>query len=183
MSFWHSRTGVKIDGSDENCFANYFPQIPDNTVASAVIKHFTMQTFESEDYYQVIWELIDGDYAGSQVRQRISPFDADDNKAQRSLNMLMRLFVLCKIKPSHDGAPSNDELSAFKGIILCIKTGAGVYNSKPFTNVREVHEQGKLATKTGVVTTIIDKPTSSVETAFSRNEAKTSDLRNSDVPF
>lgn len=187
MSFWTSRTGKPITGSDADSFVNHFPQIPDNTQANAVIKSFTVNTFEGEKSFQVIWQIVDGEFRGSQVKQSIRPYEIDDNKAQRNLNMLMRLFNLCNHKPSHGNEPTNDDLAPMKGTILCIKTGAGVYNGREFTNVREVHPEGTLEVETGYTNAVVAKPDDQgkIETAFTREAERKAkqDLEKDDIPF
>lgn len=188
MGFWDSRTGAPITGDESSSFAGNFRHLPDNTVATAIIKSFLPTEYQGDKSYQIIWQLIDGDFKGSQAKQRLEVYHADDAKAQRSLNMFMRICKLCDYKLEHSMAPQPEDLAPMKGKILCIKIGNGFIQGEERTWVREVHAEGALETSTGstpIVTGTPDKKTQTPESALQRNSAgkKTSEDELNDIPF
>lgn len=194
MSFWQTRTGNKIDGSDANSFSSNFKSLPDNTVATAMVKSVLLNEYNGEKYYQLIWKLIDGEFESAEVKQRITPYDVDDNKAQRSLNMLMRLFKLSEVKLTHSEEPQDEDLAPMKNKIMCIKIGNGIIQGEERTWVREVHKKGELETCTGntIVNTARPESQSKVaqqddlfnDSALSRNKSNPEvDNIDDDIPF
>src|SRR3990167_9544029 len=121
MSFWQSKTGKAITGNEEDSFAGGFKIIPDGTTAPAMIKTFLVNEADAMNpFYEIQWKLVDGEYKGAQVRQKITCFDSKPEKAERALNMMMRLFKLLGVKPT-EGAPTEEDLAPMQGKILGIK--------------------------------------------------------------
>lgn len=184
MSFWQSRTGREITGDEQSSFVGNFRAIPDNTVVTAIIKNFSMQTSQiGEMYHQIVWTLVDGDFAGAEVKQSLNTQQQNDAKAQRALNMFMRVLKLCNVTLAHNDTPNDGDLAPCKGKILCIKIGNTVIEGRDITYVKEVHKEGALATITGetkpqkVVTSTPELPGGdSALTSYSR-------AKEGDVPF
>lgn len=198
MSLFKSRTGADITGSDANSFSGNFKPLPDNTQATAAIKTFTIQEYEGETFFQVIWKLIDGEFKGSEVKQRIAPFDRDDNRAQRALNMLYRIFKLLGHRTDYEDVPTNEDLASMRNGILSIKIGNGVIEGQDRTWVREVWREGQLDVVTGETKETGSKPRTSApsqspaaasdqDSAFDRErkrrEAAKNELPDDDIPF
>lgn len=190
MSFFQSRTGKTINGSEENSFATNIRHLPDNTQAPAVIKKFTVQEYQGDTYYQIIWQLVDGDFKGSEVKQTIKPFEQDDNKAERALNMMFRIFTLGGLKTDFQDMPVNNDLAPLKGQIMAIKIGNGIIQGEERTWVREVWKEGELETCTGSTKIVTHAPSKQSENsapagdnAFARNPKGAASLVEDDVPF
>lgn len=192
MSFFTSRTGAKITGDSNSSFANNFPHLPDNTQACAMIKAFTQEEFQGELFYQVIWLLVDGDFKGATVKQRITPFDLNDTRAQRALNMMMRIMVFCEHPTEFHNPPSNADLAPMHGKILSIKIGNGIIQGEERTWVREVWKEGQLPTVTGETKVMTSKPSepkpaiNNEQSAFDRERQRkntTDNVLTDDIPF
>lgn len=194
MSFWKSRTGTSITGDEASSFAGNsgkFRSLPDNTIATAMIKNASLNEYNGEKCYQIVYGLVDGDFKGAEVKQRISPFDIDDKRAERNLNMFMRLFKLCDIKLTHDEAPTDIDMAPLRGKLLCIKIGNGIIQGQDRTWVREVHLSGTLETITGntqIRTVHPELPVmqtqsvNGVESALTRNKNVVPEM-DDDIPF
>lgn len=178
MSFWQLTDGSAPSGSDRASFASNFGHVPEGTQANAVITNFVPSVFEGENRYQATWRLLDGDFANVMVKQTINPFSPDENKANRSKNMLVRLYNLCDLKPIHANAPTEQDLAAFIGKKCSIKVGNGIIKGKEATWVREVHAMDKLEVKTGHTPVTTGFP----DSALSRSSRVVDDV-SGDIPF
>ncbi len=179
--FWKSPTGEKLTGSAEDANVGTFKVVPDNTKALGMIKNFELKIFkESVPFYQVTYELIDGDYKGCQVRQKINVFEGEPKKAHRALNMMLRIFQLCSYKPSHTEQPSNDDLAPMKSKILGIKIQEWSDDGKNGNWVSEVHAADKdFVPETGVKLEVNMTP----QSAGSRASAKRAEQAENDIPW
>ena len=178
MSFWQSKTGEPITGNEGDSFVSYFASIPDNTQADAVIKAFEPREYNESKNYQVIWSICSGDFSGCLVKQTINPFDQDAAKSQRALNMMMRFYKLTDYKPTHNNAPSKEDLLPMIGKKFSIKIGNGIIQGKDKTWVREIHAADKLEVKTGHTNVTTGFP----DSALSRNSRVADDV-SVDIPF
>lgn len=196
MAFFQSRSGRPVNGSEENSFATNFRSLPDNTQAPAVIKKFIVAEYKEDVYYQIVWQLVDGDFKGAEVKQTIKPFESDDNKAERALNMMFRIFTIGGLRTDFQDMPTNNDLAPLKGQIMAIKVGNGIIQGEERTWVREVWKEGELETCTGetkVRTGTPSLPTNAdgvplpplSDNAFSRNNQRNAaqNLADDDVPF
>lgn len=152
MSFWTSRTGLEIDGSDKNAFNDSFATIPDGTMAPAMIKTFELQ--ESEQWgprYSIRWRIMEGDFKGREINQSIYAFADKPEKVDKALNMLMRVYKLCDHKPTHKDAPTTQDLSPMQGKMCGIKIAMliGKEDGKERNYVSEVHSLAGFEAKTG----------------------------------
>lgn len=187
MSFYASRSGKVIDGSAENTFAGIMSLIPDGTTAPAFIKKFEKKTIEGvSPFYEVTWKIADGDFKNREVRQKIKVFDMDNEKADRALNMLVRLFKLCEFKPTHSGEPNDLDLLPLQGKMCGIKIQVWSMkksdgNQSEGNWVSEVHPlDDSFVTETGYVS----KQTT-IESALTRNPRVSTEsaFTDDDIPF
>lgn len=192
MAFFKSRTGAPITGNEASSFSGNFANLPDNTQARAIIKSFTVQEYMGESYFQLIWKLVDGDFKNCEVKQRITPFEKDDNRAQRNLNMLYRIFNICEHRTDYEDMPQNHDLAEMKGMICSIKIGNGIIQGEERTWVREVWKEGEIETLTGETKVVTGKPEAATapaqreKSAFDReNERKAAatSVADEDIPF
>jgi hypothetical protein len=54
---------------------------------------FTSEIYEQEMSYQIKWQILDGDFKGCNVKQRIGVYDTKDYKAQVARNMFKRMWI------------------------------------------------------------------------------------------
>lgn len=195
MSFWESELG-EITGNSSDAFVKSFKQIPDGTMALAKIESFTNQEYKDSGfkYLVVEWLLTDGDFKGAKVQQKLKVFGGDNydkdpaRTKHRALNMLKLLYQLFRIKPSHSGAPTDQDLSIFVGKIAGIKIRETEPNSdgKQYNWVSEVHDSKGFKSETGVsvvVTHTRNDNSSGTDSAFSRNPSNLDNSEFDDVPF
>lgn len=177
-----SRLGKQITGSESDAFASNFQNIPDNTQAPAMIKAVRVNQYEGEYYFQITWELVDGDFKGCSVKQTIKPFERDDKKAERALNMLYRIFKLCDHRTDYVSIPANEELAELRGKVLDIKIGNGLIQGVERTWVREVWPHGDLDVTSGVKVVTSTPAISEPAPIHASSEPRIDDFLN-DVPF
>ncbi len=197
MSLWNRGSGKAITGNPDDAFVQGFQQIPDGTIAEAFIKSFVL--FEDDNqysgkvdqYYLVTYKLLNGDFKGYEVRQKIKIFSGNPEQIDRNLNMLMLIFKLCDFTWVLNRDPLDDDLAPLQNKVLSIKInewqmpkndGSGMMQGN---FVSEVYKAGDVPTKTGtkldVDETISASPPS---TALNRNANKAPSIDDdSDIPF
>lgn len=189
MSFWISQVG-KLDGTPESAFTKTNRIIPDNTMVLAMIKKFELAEYNGNQFHQITWKIVDGEFKNQEVRQKIHTFDLDNNKRHRGLNMMMLIFKMFNESPKSNDAPTTEELNMFCGKIAGIKVNEFPRDDGKTGNwVSEVHaaagfkpEQGvKLEVTAAVVSSNNAAP---MDSAFSRNQrTQTVSGIDDDLPF
>ena len=139
LGFWESKSGMVIDGSDENSFSSSFRIIPDGTTAIAKIHRFELVDRFETPFHQVTWRITEGQFKGQQVRQKLATFDDKPEKQDRALNMMMRLYKIAKQSPKHSGTPTNNDLKALENTIAGIKIQEWAMEGQEGNWVSEVH--------------------------------------------
>lgn len=201
--FWSSDLG-EITGNAEDAFAKSFKQIPDGTMALAKIESFVNDENKESGFkcLQVNWLLTDGDFKGQKVKQKIKvfggepQFDRDPAKTKhRALNMLKLMYQLFKMKPSHAGAPTDQDLALFSGKVAGIKIRETEPNAQgnQYNWVSEIHDAKGFKCETGISVIVTHAHSSeqqsmgfgsSVDSAFSRNSPASNAVDTlDDVPF
>lgn len=154
MSFWKSETGAVIDGSEEQAHG-FVPSriIPDGTTAAGEILKVTLEDGygDSQDFYQVVYKLVDGDFKGSKIKQKIKCFEFEAKKKERALNMLMRLFKLTGSKPTHSNAPTDKDFKPMIGKILGLSIQEWYFNGNEGNWISAIHQMDdSFETATGI---------------------------------
>ena len=139
MAFFESKTGAPLTGNADDAFAGSFSIIPDGTTATAQIKLFEPKEYDGDKFYQITWKIVSDAFKGQEVRQKMATFDVKPEKAQRALNMMMSIYKLCGHSPSHNNAPSLDDLKPMLGKVFGIKIQEWALNGKEGNFVSEVH--------------------------------------------
>ncbi len=178
--FWSLSTGEKPSGSEAASFVSNFMHVPDNTQANAKIKSFAPKEFDGQKSFQVIWELVDGEFCGALIKQSLTPYAAEPQNADRAKEMFVRLYNLCDLKPKHANEPSKEDLLVFNGKRASIKIGNGLIRGVERTWVREVHSAGHLPVETGHTHVVIGTP---IESALTRNARGSVSETMDDLPF
>lgn len=191
MSFWESNLG-EITGNSNDAFAKSFKQIPDGTTAIARIESFSNAEYNGNKYLSLNWLIIEGDFKGSKVEQKIKVFgdsrDKDPEKTRhRALNMLKLIYQLYGIKPKHTNEPSDNDLSVFLGKSAGIKIRETEpnENGRQYNWVSEVHDSKGFKCETGISVVVTHTNTQfekgNLDSAFSRNSQLT--VLDDDIPF
>lgn len=151
MSFWSTKLG-QVDGSPSKAFTNMIKIIPDGTQAIARLCEYKMHEFESgQKIYNATWQLLEGDYKGIRVRQKLSAFDEDENKAYRARNMMKLLNNLGEVEYGHENEPAQADLNKNIGLIAGIIIQQWQMDGKEGNWVSEVHPSEGFETKTGTL--------------------------------
>jgi len=189
MSFWSLSTGEAPTGTAEASFVSDFSIIPDGTTAPAQIKEFKLedsnQSYPSA-FYEITYKVTDGQFKGREVRQKIKCFDAKPNIADRSLNMLKRVYDLTSHKPAHVEAPSTADLRPMVGRIVGIKIREFIGTKQDGTpsNGNYVSEVNKFDKDFEVVVgSKLEVPPTAISSALTRNAVAGLPNDGSDIPF
>ena len=182
MSFWQTRSGKPVTGSEEDSFTGDFPSIPNGTTARAKIKKYEQGiSFNDEPNYQITWEITDGEFKGRLLKQNLDVFSSDDKRADRAINMKRRIYEISGYAPTHDNSPSNEDLKPMIGKHAGIKIREMPSTKKdgtPSTTnfINEIHPLTQnWISETGVHMEI-SQPKIRVESAFSRHTMVDDDL-------
>jgi hypothetical protein len=188
--FWESELG-EVSGKPEDAFAKSFTHIPDGTMALAKIDSFINAEYEGNKYLSIDWYLIEGDFRGNKVNQKLKVWgdtrDKDMAKGRhRALNMLKLIYQLYNVKPKHSGDPTDEDLSVFLGKTAGIKIRETEPNEKghQYNWVAEIHAAQGFKCETGVKLEVThSRP--NLDSAFSRNAnvSKDDEDDGSDIPF
>jgi hypothetical protein len=191
MSFWESELG-EITGNPADAFAKSFTQIPDGTMASAKIESFMNAEYNGNKYLSIDWVLIDGDFKGAKVNQKLKVWgdqrDKDPAKTKhRALNMLKLIYQLYKLSPKHSGAPTDQDLSVFVGKVAGIQireTEPDKQTGRQYNWVSEIHPAEGFKSETGVKLEVTHTR-SDLSTAFDRNPRGEAipPITEQDIPF
>lgn len=179
--FWNSSLG-EITGNSEDAFVKQFRIIPDNTAALAKIVQFRNE----KEFLNIEWELIDGEFKGQKVNQKIKVYDSDAKIKHRALNMFKLLYQLFKMSPKDNNSPTDNDLALFIGKIAGIKIRETEpnENGKQYNWVSEVHGPSGFKSETGIKVVVTHRPlnTHFIDSAFARNSNNGSNMEN-DIPF
>ncbi len=202
MGFWDSELG-EVTGKAEDAFAkDMFKTIPDGTMALARIESFNNQSHKESNfnYLEISWVLTAGDFKGRKVSQKLKVFggdsyDRDPAKTKhRALNMLKLLYQLFNVKPTHAGAPTNEDLAVFVNKTAGLKIRETEPNEKgnQYNWIAEVHQAAGFKCETGISIVVTHKApnqdestVNSLDNAFSRqrDRAQSNDYLSDDIPF
>ena len=194
MSFWLSGLGVMPTGLPQDSFVSDFSIIPEGTQAAAVIKQFSLiekhNEFKGidEKFYQVTFKLLDGDYKNREVTLKIRCFEGKPEQIQRNLNILKLILQLCDFQPTHQNAPTDQDLMVTIGKSMHIKISEYSLKRDDGTyfdgnNVREVHKLNTIKTETGTKRVTKQPENLGLESALTRNASASMSNDDSDLPF
>ena len=169
MSFWTSDLG-EITGNAQDAFAKSFKIVPDGTLAIAKIESFLNAEFQGKKYFNIDWLLIEGEFKGQKISQKIKVFDSDPKVKHRALNMLKLIYELFKVQPRSSNPPTDQELSVFLGKSAGIKIRETEPNDegKQYNWVSEVHPVQGFKCETGVKFSVTHVRSNGPESALDR---------------
>lgn len=192
--FWDAPTGEKITGDEKSSFVPDFTVVPEGTTAISTIKSAKVVNKEATQYagedkfIELTHKLIDGDFKGREVSQKIKVFLGKPEAITRNLNMLKRVMDLCNYKPTHNNEPTDADLSNLVGKVVGIKVGEWSMPKKDGgfmegNHVREVHASANFKCETGTKAEIVHTRDNN-ESAFSRNPVAGNDVDlDEELPF
>lgn len=195
MSFYESKSGMKMDGSEENANLRSFTTIPDGTRARAVIKDYKYaqgtDPNQPQEYYEVTYQLLEGEFKSQQVTQKIKAFELDPKKRDRAINQMIRLFNLCNYKPKHKGAPTDEDLKPMQNKIIGIEIGQWVMDYRTGNFVRGTYPSEGFEPCTGTLLEVENEAPHSLPSSASKSSQAYSnvpppisqDYTEDDIPF
>ena len=191
MSFWHSELG-DLTGTAESAFTKSFDLIPDGTMALSKIKEFKNDSFGGDKFYKIEWVVIEGDFKGQHVFQKIKTYDPKPTTRHTALNMMMLIFKMFGISPQSGNPPSDQELRVFCDKIAGIKVQETKPNDegKQYNYVSEVHPAAGFVSVTGhrkIVSAVVTHAHGHgpLDSALTRNARKSTvdEFDSEDIPF
>lgn len=88
MSFWNLSDGNEVE-EVESFDAKHVSVIPDNTMVVACIDSAEWKTTDRDgSFINVTWSVVEGDYQGFKVFQKIRVNEKDEKKRDKALRML-----------------------------------------------------------------------------------------------
>lgn len=197
-NFWLNSSGAPITGNANKAFLGDFSIIPDGTSCKALIKSFKLVSKDNlnaapDEYYEITWRLIDGDYKDRQVSQKLKVFLGKSEAIDRNKEMMMLVMNMFHYQMQHDGMLTDDDLKFFINKIASVVIGewnfptvdkkTGKDMMLEGNNVREVHAAGTIETVTGLDVSK-NKKSSHVDSALTRNaSSKIDPMLNDEIPF
>ena len=118
MSIWKTKSGDKLAGDMASTSAPVFEMVPNGTKATCDIQSFEKKKFDDgSEIYQIVWRLLDTDYANYCVRHKLDVYSDTEKKADRARNMMYRIFKLAGITPQNPELdPTDADLAKFLGL-------------------------------------------------------------------
>ncbi len=197
-NFWVNSNGAPITGNADKAFLGDFSLIPDGTSCKALIKSFKLVQKEdykgdSDEYYEIKWRLIDGEFKDREVPQKLKVFLGKSEAIDRNKEMMMLIMNMFNYQMNHDGILVDDDLRFFVNKIASVVIGSWVFptvdkkTGKEMmlegNNIKEVHPAGTIETITGLDVSKKNK-SSPVESALTRNSSnKAQETLNDQIPF
>ena len=91
--------------------------------AMKVVHKEASEYAEAQTYIQVTYKLLDGDFKGREVTQKIKCFEGKPEQIERNKNMLMLVMKLCDFQPSHSNEPTDEDLGRMCDKVIGIVIG------------------------------------------------------------
>lgn len=166
MSFWSG-----IQGLPELAFTSDMNPLPHKTHVIAECQEVKIVEGDRPNI-EFKWKVLDGEFKGRLLWQKLYVFDLDKKKADKAKNMFMLLFKLNNLTLPKE-MPTQNDLYGFHGKVTSLLVGQYAIPKEDGTvmkgnYVMEAHPSDY-------------KPV--IETAFSRNTKATESLANQDLPF
>lgn len=143
MSIFTLSDGSKATGNADAAFAQQIFQIPNNTMALAMLEKCEKKSFtydgEQVVFYNVDWKIMNAPFKGFSVRQKIDIYAEKPTKADRAKEMFMLLFRLCNVNPTPTG-PTDNELFQLQRKVCGLKIQEWDLNGKTGNWVSELHD-------------------------------------------
>ena len=154
MSFLTLKSGSRATGSAEGAFVSQFRVIPNNSKLLAVISKFEKKSNSNGPYWQVTWEVVQGEFKGQSIWQFLSLHNPNyPDLADRNKEMFARIFVCCGMAiPEIE--PDAYKLAQMQGKVCGIKVIEKTYEkdgeTKEKNEISEVHPSDAFIEEIGV---------------------------------
>lgn len=95
MSFWDLSDGKQAESQTEFEMGGGSEPIPDNTDLKACIDEAGWKTWEADEYIELRWTVLDGQFKNRKVFQKVRVKDADPKRRDKALRMLAAIDANC----------------------------------------------------------------------------------------
>jgi hypothetical protein len=183
QGFWDN-----LSGKPEDAFTKTFADVlPNNTLALAQVASCKLKLFNDTDFINLEWELIEGDFKGQHLFQKLNIYDKDVDKATKARNMLMYLVQLFHVKHDPNNAPNDNFLAQFNGKVAGIKIQEWSMQKNDGTLghgnfISEVHASTGFVSETGKYRDFKHKSVG-VDSALTRHSRQEKNELDDDIPF
>lgn len=127
MSFWQTSTGEQLnEASVSTTFeSSYsFDPIPRGTILRVAARSVEWSEYNGDRYINAQWNILDGDYKGRVVFQKIKVLESDAKKRDKALTMLATIDSLTGaglVRLQHE--PTDIDLARLCGKPIEIRVG------------------------------------------------------------
>lgn len=95
MSFFQLSDGAQLDNTGEFELAGNIAVIPDNTQVKAFIDEAKWDEYEGDRYVNIRWNIVDQEYNGRKIYQKVRVCDTDSKKRDKAIRMLAAIDTNC----------------------------------------------------------------------------------------
>lgn len=88
MSFWNTSNNAPVVAKTEVDQNNDLEPIPSGTTLRSIITEAKWAHHEGDEYISIRWDVIDGEYKGRVVFQKLRVKDSEDKKRDKAIEML-----------------------------------------------------------------------------------------------
>jgi hypothetical protein len=131
MSFWSVSNG-EISSTGEFEIGGELEPIPDGTNLKACIDEIGWESWEENTYIKARWTVLDGEYKGRKIYQKIRAQDSDQSKRDKAIRMLAAIDANCGGRLMQSGQMPDDGMmqGALCNIPMVIKVAVWEINEK-----------------------------------------------------
>lgn len=108
MTFWTTSDNQAVESNGSFEMGGGEP-IPDNTNLKACIDEASWDAWEGEHYIKLRWTVLEGDYKGRKVFQKIKVNEPDISKRDKAIRMLAAIDSNCGGKLMASGEEPTEE--------------------------------------------------------------------------
>lgn len=88
MSFWNTSNAQPIQAAESFEAQTDLKPIPTGTLLRSIITEAKWDTYNDDEYISIRWDVIDGEYKGRVIFQKIRVMDQDPKKSDKAKQML-----------------------------------------------------------------------------------------------
>lgn len=88
MSFWTLSNNEEAKGGDFESAGGNFEPIPDGTKVIASVEEVALNNYEGEDYFNVKWRVLEGEFINRIIFQKLKVFSNDSKVRDKAITVL-----------------------------------------------------------------------------------------------
>lgn len=150
-NFWTTSEGEDLSKTPQPTSfdsANNFENIPDGTVLPAAPIEAANAEYEGDEYINIKWQSVDGDFKGRTVYMKLRVYDSNPKKRDRALRLLSAIDKNAgNPLAGVTGKPTDQDLSKLCGKPMDIRTRIWNIDGKTGNWVEAIGKLGELSGK------------------------------------